>query len=121
MVPAMSLFTANADYTETDRNPLFLNPGDKLTGGNADQAWPGWVWVTDRGGRSGYVPSEILEPVDGNGFIATAPFDPTVLVLRRGDRLESLRQIHGWHWCQNDRGEEGWVAGYLLRPLDPAP
>jgi len=31
--------------------------------------------------------------------------------------LKSIRQIHGWHWCRNDRGEEGWVAGYLLRPL----
>jgi hypothetical protein len=30
--------------------------------------------------------------------------------------LESLRQIHGWHWCLNERGEAGWVAGYLLRP-----
>jgi hypothetical protein len=39
-----------------------------------------------------------------------------VLTIRRGDRLVSVRQIHGWHWCRNDAGAEGWVAGYLLRP-----
>mgnify|MGYP006210895907 CR=1 FL=1 len=33
-----------------------------------------------------------------------------------GDELESLRQIHGWHWCRSAKGDEGWVAGYLLKP-----
>jgi hypothetical protein len=112
----MATFTANSDYEEKDSDPIRLEPGDEISVGPLDRAWPGWVWATDRDDNDGYVPEEILEPLGEGRFAATASFDPTVLTIRRGDRLESLRQIHGWHWCLNERGEAGWVAGYLLRP-----
>lgn len=112
----MATFTANADYEENDTHPLALRPGDEITTGPADRAWPGWIWATNAAGRSGYVPEEILSPLGDGRFAAAAVFDPTVLTIRRGDPLESLRQIHGWHWCRNAAGHQGWVAGYLLRP-----
>jgi hypothetical protein len=112
----MPSFTANADYTESDSDPIRLQAGDIVHAGPADRAWPGWIWATDARGRDGYVPEEILVPRCDGSSEATAAFDPTVLAVRRGDRLESLRQIHGWHWCRNQQGREGWVAGYLLRP-----
>lgn len=112
----MPTFTANSDYEDHDSDPLALQPGDTVNVGPIDHTWPGWIWASDGHGRDGYVPEEILERLpDGRG-VATAAFDPRVLTIRRGDRLESLRQIHGWHWCRNARGQEGWVAGYLLRP-----
>jgi hypothetical protein len=113
----MSAFIANSDYEEKDSDPIYLNPGDEVRVGPADRAWPGWVWATDAAGNDGYVPEEILMPLGDGWFTATCGFNPAVLTIRRGDHLKSLRQIHGWHWCRNDRGEEGWVAGYLLRPL----
>jgi hypothetical protein len=113
----MPAFTANADYEEKDTQPLFLKPGDEVHVGRADHAWPGWVWASDAAGNDGYVPEEILRPLGDGRFCATAAFNPTVLTIRRGDPLESLSQIHGWHWCRNAQGNEGWVAGYLLRPL----
>lgn len=112
----MAHFTANSDYEETDSDPIHLKPGDEIRVGPADRTWPGWVWATDGLGRDGYVPEEILTPLGEGRFEAEQAFDPAVLKIRRGDRLESLRQIHGWHWCRNDSGVEGWVAGYLLRP-----
>ena len=112
----MPHYTANADYEEKDSQPLRLNAGDIVRTGPADHTWPGWVWATDDDGRAGYVPQELLSPLADDRAAATGPFDPTVLTIRRGDRLESLRQIHGWHWCRNAQGGEGWVAGYLLRP-----
>jgi hypothetical protein len=113
----MTFFTANADYEEKDTDPLALQPGDEVTVGQADRAWPGWVWAANAAGGDGYVPEEILRAVGDGRYQATAAFDPTVLTIRRGDRLESLRQIHGWHWCRDAAGREGWVAGYLLRPI----
>jgi hypothetical protein len=112
----MVTFTANSDYEEKDSDPIRLSPGDEIRVGAADRTWPGWVWATDGAGNDGYVPEEILKPLGDERFAATEAFDPTVLTIRRGDRLESLRQIHGWHWCRNEGGAEGWVAGYLLRP-----
>jgi len=113
----MPTFTANADYEEKDTDPLALQPGDEVTVGHADRAWSGLFWAANAAGCDGYVPEEILRPLGGGRFTVTEEFDPTVLTVRRGDRLESVRQIHGWHWCRNAVGLEGWVAGYLLRPL----
>jgi hypothetical protein len=113
----MAAFIANADYEERDTDPIRLRPGDVVRAGPPDHAWPGWVWVSDAAGNDGYVPAEILDALGDGRFAALEPFDPAVLTIRRGDPLESLRQIHGWHWCRNTRGGEGWVAGYLLRPV----
>lgn len=112
----MARFVANADYEDRDRHPIELKAGDEVTVGPVDRAWPGWVWAIDGNGRTGYVPEEILEPLGEGRFAAMEAFDPTVLTLKRGDELESLRQIHGWHWCRHADGHEGWVAGYLLQP-----
>jgi len=111
-------FTANADYEERDTHALHLTAGQEVTSGPADKAWPGWIWVGDFNGRNGYVPAEILEPLGEDRWAAMEDFDPTVLKVRRGDAITSLKQIHGWHWGQNDSGGRGWVAGYLLRPKD---
>jgi hypothetical protein len=113
----MPSFTANADYEDKDSQPLHLQAGDEVTVGIADRAWPGWVWASDNDGNDGYIAEEFLEPLGGGRFAATEAYDPTVLTIKRGDRLESLRQIHGWHWCQSESGSQGWVAGYLLRPI----
>ncbi|MCH7228302.1 SH3 domain-containing protein [Haloferula sp. A504] len=112
----MAKFVANADYEERDANPIRLRAGQEVTVGPADRAWPGWVWAIDGEDRGGYVPEEILEPHGEGRFSAMEDFDPTVLVVKRWDELESLRQIHGWHWCRNAGGQEGWVADYLMRP-----
>jgi hypothetical protein len=115
----MAMFTANSDYEEKDSDPIRLTPGDQIRVGQADKAWPGWVWATDPNGHDGYVPEEFLRPLGLDLYQVLETFDPAVLTVRKGDRLESLRQIHGWHWCRNDKGSEGWVAGYLLRPDSP--
>lgn len=114
----MTRYVANADYEDKDSDPLFLQVGDQVSIGIADATWPGWVWAENGNGRKGYVPMEILEPLDDSRFVAKEAFDPKVLTLKRGDALESLRQIHRWHWCQNQRGEQGWVADYLLKSAD---
>jgi hypothetical protein len=110
-------FTANADYEENNTHAIRLEAGQEVTSGPADKAWPGWIWATDSSGRNGYVPADFLEPLGEDRWSAVKPFDPTVLKITRGDKLKSLEQIHGWHWCENESGKQGWVAGYLLRPI----
>ena len=116
LVRDMNRFRANSDYEDRDPNPLRVGVGDEVRTGERDQTWPGWIWVVDAQGNDGYVPEEILEESGPGVSRIRDEFDPGVLKIRRGDRLESIRRIHGWHWCRNEAGEEGWVAGYLLRP-----
>ena len=114
----MTHYIAYADYEDKDSDPLFLNPGDEVSTGVTDATWPGWVWAENGAGKKGYVPEEILEPLGDSRYRAKERFDPTVLTLKRGDSLATMRQIHRWHWCQNQRGEQGWVADYLLKSAD---
>lgn len=114
----MPHFIANADYEEKNSLPIHLEKGDEVRVGGEDKAWPGWVWATDQANHTGYVPEGFLAPISGELFRAVKPFDPTVLTIKRGDKIESTQQIHGWHWCRNSAGKRGWVAGYLLRPVD---
>ena len=117
MIMESHCFTANADYEENNTHAIRLEAGQEVTSGPADKAWPGWIWATDSSGRNGYVPADFLEPLGEDRWSAEKPFDPTVLKITRGDKLKSLQQIHGWHWCENESGSQGWVAGYLLRPI----
>ncbi|MEP2777175.1 MAG: SH3 domain-containing protein [Luteolibacter sp.] len=108
-------FKINADYEENNTRALHLTAGQEVTSGPADTAWPGWIWATDSSGRSGYVPEQILEPLGEDRWAAMEDFDPTVLKVTRGETVTSDRQIHGWHWCHNEAGKAGWVAGYLMK------
>jgi len=114
----MPRFIANADYEEKDRHPIDLKAGDEIMVGPVDRTWPGWVWAEDGQGRRGYIPEKILEPLGEGRFALMKDFDPSVLAVKRGDALESIEQIDGWHWCRHESGVEGWVAGYLLRPCE---
>jgi hypothetical protein len=111
-------FVATADYEENNTLAIRLEAGQEVTSGPADRAWPGWIWATDSNGRNGYVPAEFLEPLGEDRWAAMRDFDPTVLKIKRGDKINSLQQIHGWHWCENQADGRGWVADYLLRPVE---
>ena len=111
-------FTANAVYEENNTLAIRLEAGQEITSGPADREWPGWIWATDSDGRNGYVPLEYLEPLGEDRWAALQEFDPTVLKIKRGDNITSRQHIHGWHWCENESAEQGWVAGYLLKPVE---
>jgi hypothetical protein len=110
-------FIANADYEENNTRALHLIAGQEVTSGPEDKTWPGWIWATDVEGRCGYVPQDFLEPLGEDRWAAITDFDPSVLKVKKGDSVSSLKQMHGWHWCQNEAGAEGWVANYLLKEV----
>ena len=108
-------FIANADYEVIDRSPLVLAVGDQVRLGNQDADWPGWVWVTAISGRGSYVPDDILnQSADGTARVEQA-FHSRDLTVTKDERVNSLREVKGWHWCQNETGGEGWLPAYLLR------
>lgn len=113
----MPSFIANSHYEEKDQRPIELKSGDLVTLGQDDHTWPGWVWATNNIGQTGYIPKAIIAPSESSPHRLLEDFNPTVLTIHKGDQLVSLKQVHGWHWCRNEDGHEGWVAGYLLRPI----
>ena len=111
-----SSFTANADYLVIARSPIVIEAGQEVCVGAPDRTWPGWVHVTAPDGRGTYIPAACLRRTGPMAAVVGERFDGTDLSVRLGDRVESLRETAGWHWCRNSSGQEGWVPGYLLGP-----
>lgn len=112
----MSAYLVTADYEVIDRAPLTLAVGDAVRLGPPDTDWPGWVWVTAINGRGSYVPEDHLSPRGDGSAQVTIAFHARDLSVRKGDRIESLREVKGWHWSRDSSGDEGWLPSYLLRP-----
>ena len=110
------VFTANSNYTIIDREPLVLVAGEAVKPGPSDRVWPGWLFVTNAAGCSTYVPdATVAMAADGTGRML-ARFDATDLSVRKGDKIISLQENGGWHWCRNADGQTGWVPAYVLEP-----
>jgi hypothetical protein len=103
-----------------DRSPLQIAEGDVLLVGPRDKSWPGWIWVSTPDGRGSYVPEDILEIGGATARVRTA-FSARDLSVKRGERVEALREVSGWLWCRNDAGETGWLPEFVLRPVAAEP
>lgn len=111
-------FIANADFQVIDRHPVKLSANETVTVTAPDRAWPGWVAIQTNAQRKAHIPGEFLV-IDGNSATLLEEFDSTDLCVKRGDKIHSLREIHGWHWCENlTTSEHGWLASYLLTPAE---
>jgi len=111
-------FIANADFQVIDRQPVKLIAGETVTVTAPDRAWPGWVAIQTTAQRKAHIPGEFLA-IDGSSATLLEAFDSTDLCVKRGDKILSLREIHGWHWCENQtNGGYGWLASYLLSPAE---
>ncbi len=109
-------FIANADFQVIDRQPVKLTASEIVTVTAPDRAWPGWVAIKTSTERKAHIPGEFLT-IDGDSATLLEAFDSTDLCVKRGDKILSRREIHGWHWCENlASGEKGWLASYLLTP-----
>ena len=105
---------ASADYAVIDRAPLTLRVGQEVRVGRKDMDWPGWVWVTSDDGRGSYVPEDILIPEGTEGARVQQAFQAHDLSVKKNEVVTSLREVKGWHWCRDDKGNEGWLPAYLL-------
>lgn len=98
-------------------DPVRLGKGERLSVGKGDPDFPGWIRVMDREGRSGWAPEEILERVGENRARVLEDYDATELDVSPGDQLTVCRELAGWLWVCNDKGELGWVPAVATRSV----
>ncbi|MEM8812103.1 MAG: SH3 domain-containing protein [Pseudomonadota bacterium] len=111
------LSIVRAVHTRSYEDPIRLKVGDhvRLTG-RVDQ-WQGyrWLWAIAPDGRAGWIPDDLIV-AHGGQAVATEDYSALELSCRTGETVDVIRTRHGWAWCRNAVGEEGWVP---LRNLDP--
>jgi hypothetical protein len=99
-----------ADYESAYPDPFFVRKGDSLIIGSKVSPWPGWLWCTTPDGESRWLPKSYLKI---NGEIGTVLYDYSAveLTVRIGEQLIIIKEAEGWYWCENSRGQTGWVPG----------
>ncbi len=102
------ILTVIADYESAYPDPFFVAKGETVRIGKKDSTWPGWIWCTNRGGESRWLPESYLE-IGGDTGKVLIDYDSVELTVRVGEQMTVLKEANGWFWCINSRGEKGWV------------
>ncbi len=104
-----------SDYQSAYPVPLVISAGEELTISEKESSWSGWVWCTNRDGKSRWVPERYVER-KGNTCIALYDYEATELSVSIGEELIMGKEENGWIWCTNREGRSGWVpAGSVER------
>ncbi len=101
------------DYRTQYHDPVTIAVGDSVSLGARDSEWPRFVWGTDPGGRSGWIPDDVLDRDNGQAR-CTEDYSARELDVDATETVHLLRETGGWWWCENARGQQGWVPATHL-------
>lgn len=98
------------DYSPEYPDPIKVLPGEKVRVGREDDEYPGWKWCHTADGRAGWVPVELLLPMDEEAQATVLqPYSAQELSVRMGEEVEIEEARHQWLLVRNTRGERGWI------------
>lgn len=97
-----------AEYRSPYSDPVVFSAGEELTIGEKESGWSGWVWCTNRDGKSRWVPETYIER-KGNFGVMHCDYEATELSVTVGEELVMGEEESDWIWCTNQKGKSGWV------------
>jgi uncharacterized protein YgiM (DUF1202 family) len=97
-----------AEYQSPYSDPVVFSAGEELTIGEKESAWSGWVWCTNRDGKSRWVPETYVEQ-KGDVGVMRRDYEATELSVTVGEELVMGEEESDWIWCTNQKGQSGWV------------
>lgn len=100
-------------------NPISFAAGDRLVVDQRESEYPGWTWVRTADGNAGWAPVSYFEIVSKDQARATQDYTARELDTDIGDALVVMRELNGWYWLCNGRGEEGWAPVETTSEIHP--
>lgn len=113
----MKDYQAVAEHRASYPYSVELKVGETVTVTEKEE--DGWVWCICNGERGAWVPTEYLAR-QGDKGIALFEYSSAELNAQVSERLSCSREVSGWVWCVNQKGERGWVPKAKLRRLEDA-
>lgn len=107
-MPVSAKFKVIVDYQSPYTEPFFIKRGEAVQIGERDTEWPGWIWCTNAGGKSRWVPESYLHRTGDKG-LAVRDYEATELSVQVGEQVTGGQEVSGWVWCTNRAGASGWV------------
>jgi uncharacterized protein YgiM (DUF1202 family) len=106
-------FQVVADYESPYTEPFYLKAGEQVQVGRRDDEWVGWVWCTNAGGESRWVPAAYL---GGAGHVLR-DYESTELEVTVGEMVTAVHEESGWLWCTNQSGQQGWLPKKVVEQI----
>lgn len=99
-----------ASHEASYADPIEIAEGESLVLSGREEYWDGhrWLWAVAADAREGWLPDDLIVETAG-GFIAASDYSAIELTCAAGESVEVLHETHGWAWCRNSAGREGWV------------
>lgn len=112
-------YEAAESRTAVNSITIELSKGQRFSVGakyEGDEGWDGWYYCIAEGG-SGWLPESIID-FDGAEGTAKEDYSSFELSIVKGEKLRGLNKTGGWIWCENSRGERGWVPEGSLKAAE---
>ena len=101
------------NYRTQYHDPVTIVVGETVLLGARDDEWPRFIWGTDPYGRSGWIPDDVLDRDSGEAR-CIRDYSARELDVDVDESLQLLAETGGWWWCENTRGQQGWVPATHL-------
>ena len=105
-----------AHYQAPYADPIAVQAGDEVSVDSTRKTdMAGWVWCTNRIGKSGWVPEAYLERKGDVGRLR-CDYDAIELTVQVGDVLTVHKAESGFLWVTDQDGRTGWVPSTHVEP-----
>jgi len=111
-------FRAVKEYRSPYPNPIRFAEGEEVTVGSVfddEPAWPDWIWVENRNGKSAWAPRQYLTVSGSAGWFIRC-YDARELSVQTGEVVVIDEVVNGFGAAVNANGEKGWVPLNYLEP-----
>ncbi|MEP1206377.1 MAG: SH3 domain-containing protein [Rhizobiaceae bacterium] len=104
-------------YTACYADPIAVDQGEAIELSGRTDNWQGhsWLWARASDGREGWVPDSLVEDAGIESAVALFDYSAMELSCKKNEVLAVVKNTHGWTWCVNSAGDEGWVPDQNLR------
>ncbi|RPI00277.1 MAG: hypothetical protein EHM72_09675 [Calditrichaeota bacterium] len=93
---------------------ICFKTGDHVKCEKTDSDWPGWTWCSSQDGRSCWAPQILLQVEDEDHALFLDDYCSAELTVTPNEILQIRKEVMGWCWVVNEKGEQGWVPGFCL-------
>jgi hypothetical protein len=107
-----------AEYQAPYLDPIVVSAGDEITIDRSKKTdLAGWVWCTNRAGKSGWVPEAYIQRRGDLGYMR-CDYDAIELTIQVGELLTLHKAESGFFWATNQADQDGWVPSTHVELCD---
>lgn len=91
-------------------DPIKVEKGELLQLDGREDVWEGhrWLWAVAPDGKAGWIPDSLLDE-NTSDPVALFNYSAMELTCNVSDCVQIINETHGWAWCKNQTGSQGWV------------